>query len=85
MKKAQLLISKLCLPRVICNHLFGEKHTLAHRLLVGAIIMLIGILITKHFEHSSEMTSIIADLSGNSLHAIGITPIIDELAKNATE
>lgn len=74
----------LYLPTTICNHIFGEKHTPAHRIVVGLIIAFLGVMLTKWLDsYHNELISLSGDFSGVSLHAIGLTPIIERMAKTA--
>lgn len=62
----------------ICEHFLGENHTANHRITVGSIIMVIGVVIAHaHVEHI--ILSVTANTVGYTLHAIGSFPIMEKI------
>lgn len=77
-------------PRAICNHLIGSNHSSVHRMLVGFIIMMLGVMFAKTaggplgamLPHTVEyLGHWFADLTGYLSHAIGAMPYLESLAK----
>lgn len=71
------------LPKRICIHLIGKDHKTGHQVLVGAIFMIVGVVITKWatIYFSSEIIKCAGDIVGYSIHGIGLTPIIEIITK----
>lgn len=78
--KKSYLRSVALLPQTICCHLFGDEHPIVHRIIAGIVICVIGTILTK-IPTSSELLKIGSDVTGLSLHGIGLTPIIERMAK----
>jgi uncharacterized protein YcfJ len=76
----QIFIYRVNVVRPICNHLVGRHHTFTHRLITGVIVMVVGVLIAKHFGHSSnQLVAIIGDAIGYGLHGLGLTPLVESM------
>lgn len=67
----------LDMPKALCNHLIGEHHTLAHRMIVGTCIMVIGVAVAHTANALPEGAGFIADLTGYLIHGIGSTPFVE--------
>ena len=77
MKKSIINLVRVPL-RLISTGLFGEHHTLTHRCLVGAGVMVVGV----NMAHASEFFAIgviklTVDGIGYLIHGIGAVPFID--------
>ena len=79
--KPNLIIIILGAPiRHAACHLFGEKHTLTHRSVIGVIAMATGVCIAKSGElFHFEIMQYACDLVGYGIHGIGVTPILEHL------
>lgn len=70
------------LPKVICNHVLGENHSFEHRCFVGLIVALFGVIIAiTAGEFHSKAIHVVGDFTGYALHAIGLFPFIEGIAK----
>lgn len=68
--------------RVICNHLIGREHRLVHRIIVGVIIMVFGVYMTKLAADTHILViDIIGDTVGFLLHGIGGIPFVELFIK----
>lgn len=67
------------LPKALCNHLIGENHSLAHRLICGACLMVVGVAVAHTASALPEGAGFIADLTGYLIHGIGSTPVIEAI------
>ncbi len=74
------------LSRNIANHLFGPNHTSAHKMVIGAVILLIGVSIAKA-AHMIEFfpAQIAVDAAGYSIHGMGLAPFLEVLMKENSE
>lgn len=80
MERVQKIVSKLNAPRVVCQHLFGKDHTAAHRMIVGAVVMIAGVGIAKLGGHSeAHILAYLSDVIGYAIHGIGLTPFLEAL------
>lgn len=72
------------LPRTICNQLFGTKHPFIHRFIAGLIIAACGVYLADYCKSlHNELYRFSGDVFGMGLHGIGITPVIEKMAKQA--
>jgi hypothetical protein len=79
-KQTKLLLAKLNLSRWIVHHLIGKNHSNSHRQIIGALIMILGVGLTKVFgEFSSEAIRFIGDVVGYGFHGIGLIPFISTI------
>lgn len=67
------------LPRWICHHLIGEQHKTGHRMAVGGVVMLGGVLLAKCAEGMPHYVGVLVDMTGYGIHALGATPYIEWL------
>lgn len=72
----------VCLPQIICSHLFGENHSLHHRAICGGCISCTAFIIMYLF--AGTHIQVIGDAIGTSLHAIGFHPIIESIQYKPT-
>ncbi len=80
MTKFIVLLSKVNVPRMVCDHLFDKNHSDAHRMVVGVIIMGFGVMISK--THTSIIIlHYIFDGVGYAIHGLGVTPFVERLTK----
>lgn len=65
-----------------CKHLFGEEHTINHRIGIGIVVMIVGVCIAKtgHFI-SNSVGQYAVDLIGYGVHGTGLAPILDHFSK----
>ncbi len=85
MKKVAI---KLCVTPIrrgyviMCDHLFGEDHTDAHKIFCGVLVIILGVYISKvgHGEHT--VVQVICDGGGYLIHGLGSFPIIDLIMKS---
>lgn len=66
-------------PKAICNHLIGKDHSLGHRVVVGSITILSGVLIAN--SGGEGMFHIITDCIGYLIHGIGALPFLEVIEK----
>lgn len=69
-------INPLDLPRVICHHIVGEHHTIAHRMVVGVVIIFVGTSIAQiHTVYA--VVNLFNEAFGFVMHGIGSLPIVE--------
>lgn len=65
-------------PRIVCSHMLGDTHSHAHRMSVGAVVMIAGVGIAKSVGHSHyELIAASGDLLGYLVHGAGAVPYVD--------
>lgn len=73
---------KVNVSKVICNHLIGKEHSHGHRILVGVVITILGLVIGETFGSVSLFPHIIL-LSikgiGGIVQGVGAVPIVEFL------
>lgn len=70
-------LRKINITHSICHHLLGKEHTTNHRMAAGAIVMSIGVLVSKvHFE-VLPMLHYFMDGLGYFIHGLGAVPFIE--------
>lgn len=75
--------SRFNIPHLICNHIIGKEHKIQHRITVGTIIMMIGVLISKGGGGISiVIVHYLFDAIGYGLHGIGLIPWIEYITEN---
>lgn len=89
MKKPSLkgtFLTKICVSKMICDHLVGEEHSSIHRYSVGVVIMGIGVGLTKAvFLIDLGIIHYLGDVIGYGIHGIGAIPFVDGLIKKHQE
>jgi len=74
------------LPKHTANHLIGNQHTQGHRMFIGAIVIIIGVVISKGSAHIGlSVMHYFGDAVGYLVHGIGTIPYIEALAGNHKE
>lgn len=70
-------------PRTICDHVVGEHHTRGHRMFVGTIIIMCGVIIAKIgvFIPGGFVIHLATDAIGYLIHGIGAIPFVESVAK----
>ena len=64
--------------KYICNHLIGKEHRLIHRVVVGILIMISGVYLTKLCLLSHYLIiHVIGDTLGFLIHGVGTIPIVE--------
>ena len=84
MKKVNIIVILRKPITIISDSLFGEKHTLTHRVVVGVVMMACGVQI-------ASLTSVVhieifrlgLDGVGYLIHGIGSVPLVDLIKKIA--
>lgn len=75
--------SRFNIPHLICNHIIGKEHKIQHRITVGTVIMMIGVLISKGGGGISlVIVHYLSDAIGYGLHGIGLIPWIEYITDN---
>lgn len=81
MNKHVQKLGRACnIPRIASEHMFGEDHTLHHRMFTGVIVMSIGVMTAK-FGANIQTFHIhyILDGFGYMIHGIGASPFVEYL------
>lgn len=73
------VVEYLNLPKLACTQLLGESHSAGHRMIVGAGIMVFGVIVAKQAAHLPEGFDVMGDLIGYLIHGIGSTPYVEAL------
>jgi hypothetical protein len=83
-KKIELakVVEAFNLPRIICVHLIGEDHTIHHRMGVGVIVMVIGVIITR-CTGGVYMLHFVGEIVGQAIHGFGTIPFGEALVAHA--
>ena len=65
-----------------CNHLFGEEHTVTHKMSIGVIVMVMGVCVAKlgHF-FINPIGQYAVDIVGYGIHGTGLAPFLDHFSK----
>lgn len=80
MKRFQIIIDSINVPKIICEHLIGEHHSHLHRMSVGGLVMMSGVCVAKMAAHCDFIPlEMGADLFGYLVHGIGAVPYVDAL------
>lgn len=85
LKKKSVVRTIAFLPQVICCALFGENHPIKHRIFAGIIIAVIGVILNSLIQETFHNVAIklCGETVGMGFHGIGLTPIIERMAKKA--
>lgn len=70
------MFQKVNILKIICNHAIGKQHTIAHRMIVGFAIIVIGV-IAVEYTAEYHFVKYITKIAGDGLDAIGITPYVE--------
>lgn len=82
----QMVCHNVNVPRVLCDHMLNEGHTSRHRMAVGALVMVCGVMIAKCTSHAAyEALEVSGDLLGYLIHGIGAVPFVDHLIQSVRE
>lgn len=73
--------SNLNIPRKICNHIIGKEHKEHHRITVGLVVMIVGVVIAKAPISGVFVVHVILETGGFLLHCIGAIPIVQRIEK----
>jgi hypothetical protein len=76
-------LTKVNLPRYICEHLFGHNHCHKKRISVGVVVMIIGVGVSKAFP-AIAILHYTCDLLGYIIHGMVAVPVIEYLAEKET-
>lgn len=77
---SKVIFTNLNVSKVICHHLIDEKHSHTHRMVVGIIIMIGGVGISK-ISTTITVVHFIFDGLGYAIHGIGLIPFVEALSK----
>lgn len=85
LKKKSVVRTIAFLPQVICCSLFGENHPIKHRIIAGLIIAVIGVVLNSMIQtyFQNELIKMGGETVGMGFHGIGLTPIIERMARKA--
>lgn len=76
----QMILHNANVPRILCDHMLGEQHSTKHRMIIGTVVMICGVLIAKTTGHiHSEIVEVVGDLTGYLVHGVGAVPYVDAL------
>lgn len=79
-------LEKVNFPKYACLHLIGEKHSKGHRMGVGVIVMITGVVIAKSLAGVTVLQiNIVGDVIGYMIHAIGAIPFIDHIVESSSK
>lgn len=74
------VVRKLNVTHPVARHLFGREHHAGHRMIVGSIVMVVGVLIAKCAGGVHIFAfEVCIDLVGYGIHGLGLTPFIEHL------
>lgn len=68
----------------ICHHLVGKAHTKGHRILIGTIILIIGVIINESIVVENSILQLCHEASVDLLKAVGIIPYIEHVLEKFT-
>lgn len=86
MRRINIVIKKINPTRPICNALFDKEHSHRHRMLVGAIVMGVGVVIAKSAgHHELQLIAYVGDVIGYGVHGLGLTPYIEYIIDTLVE
>jgi hypothetical protein len=76
---------KMNLTKKAADHLIGENHTLRHRMVIGAVVMIGGVIFSKSFAGSHYIIHYGADVLGYLAHGIGGLPYVEQVLKSVKD
>lgn len=68
------------IPKHVSNHLCGQNHSIAHRRIVGVVVIVFGVIIAKAGGELFVL-HVVFDAFGYALHGIGLIPFIEAIEK----
>lgn len=86
MRKLTIFLNHVDVSKHIVCHLVGPNHTPVHHRLVGILVIIIGVVLTKASLLIGHLYEIPCDIAGWSLHAAGFIPFargVEEKAEKA--
>lgn len=78
MKKFKTKLDKANVSKWIACHLMGQEHTNAHRITIGIVIILTGVILVEEQYHMF-IVNIAIKTVGVVCHAVGAIPIINPI------
>ena len=78
----QRIVEILNLPKTICHHAIGHHHSPHHRMIAGAGIMCVGVLVAKSAALVSPhwfIVHVTVDIIGYAIHGVGTIPFVEYL------
>lgn len=72
----QMVLHHVNVPRMLCDHMLGEKRSTHHRMAVGTVVMVCGVLIAKATSHAAYE---LVEVAGYLVHGVGAVPYVDAL------
>lgn len=80
------LLSRFNIPHLICNHILGKEHKLRHRITVGTVFMVAGVLVSKVGGGVSIIVlHYLFEVFGSAIHGIGLVPWIEYITENMVQ
>lgn len=77
---ARRCVAKVNIPRLIAQQLVGSTHKPVHHFGVGAVFMVVGVTVAGAGSAIPWPGGhVLADIFGWSLHALGMTPVIEHV------
>ena len=82
--RVKATMKTLNVARHLCDHVVGKKHSHAHRMVAGSIVMACGVLIAKiHVE--AMLAGLMVDGLGYLVHGIGAIPFVEAVMAEGEE
>lgn len=88
MSKIHTVLDRVNVPKMVTTWALGERHHPVSRLLAGALIMVLGVLLSRLPEACEWHGFLVrcgADLVGFGIHGVGLTPFLEALIRAARE
>lgn len=85
-KSSKSILDSVNLPKYVCHRLVGEDHPKSHRMIAGALVMAVGVIVAKTMApiHFFQL-HILGDIIGYGIHALGAVPFIDHIIESNKE
>lgn len=75
-------LQKLNVVYLMSDHLFDGKHSARHRMAVGVVVMVVGVVVSKSgFGFAHAVAHYAADIVGYAIHGLGAVPFIERLGE----
>lgn len=75
-------MKNLDICKKICNHLIGDNHTDHHKLIIGTLVIILGILIDQFFQiFEYRIIHYFGSITVCLVHGIGAVPYVEMLLK----
>lgn len=71
----------LNVPYLICFHVLGNEHKTAHKMTVGACMMITGVVLAEGFTGSILIVHVTTSMLGWFIHALGGAPFLEWMSQ----